>query len=254
MKNQHKLIGLICLIYLSISGSQAQKVYISPKGGLTLGTQKVEQSDNFSSVEPSEYKHLIRYNFGLGVEYVFKENNPFSIQAEVLYVQKGLKEEGFYLTRDIRLENESYFNFIEVPLLFKTTYRKGSIQPFAVLGTNLSFLLNGKYKYTRFFSESQPQYPDVTREGDIEINSGSVPESGPTILKQIEFYENVNKIQLGLQVGGGVQINTGFGALLLESRYEMDLTKFAEPHYLLGNQEKKNRLWFFNIGYLIPIN
>lgn len=139
-------------------------------------------------------------------------NNAFSFQPEVYYSQKGLSasDEGV----DITLKND----YVEIPLLARwSAPMTGSFRPFLLAGPSVGVNLSCEV------------------EGEQDGESQSVDCE--------EFGGEVNTLDLGGLLGGGVEIPVGTRAMSLGARYTFGMSE------VIKDSESKNRALTFLVGF-----
>lgn len=164
--------------------AQAQ-ISIIPKAGITLSN--VALDDDLPDTESN-----LGFVAGVGLEIPLTDDRFFAIQPELLYIQKGAKED--ILGEEVK----NITNYLELPLLLKVNFGTEQIKAFANAGPSFAYWLGGKFK-----------------QGDNEVD--------------IDFDDgNYNRLDIGLQFGAGVGIEAGPGAVTLEARYGIGLTDYTE--------------------------
>jgi len=129
-----------------------------------------------------------------------------SIQPELLYVQKGAKiDTGFD-----EVDSKVHIDYIEIPVLLKASFGAGSAKPNLFVGPAIGILMSAKVK--------------TSVEG---VDLGDLAE--------VDMKDELNSMDLGLVIGGGVDI----GKMLLEVRYEIGLSNLNKtPEGYEGDMPK----------------
>lgn len=224
------LSSLFVLVAFSI---QAQ-LSIIPKAGYTHYSVKFD----------SDYSDNIKFKGGflVGAGANIPISDLFSIQPELLFIQKGWREE---YSQDFGA-GESYFdkelftlNYIEIPVMFKFTF--GSSTKFFVNGgPYFAFGLGGKNKF-----EYSQTYQGVTTsvDGEKKIKFGERPSNG----QGDEMYID-NGLDIGGQAGGGVLIAN---RIVVEFRYSYGLTNLFDEDPDGGDNTSKN--YGFQLMVAVPL-
>ncbi|GAB4401346.1 MAG: hypothetical protein OHK0053_23910 [Microscillaceae bacterium] len=78
----------------------------------------------------------------------------------------------------------------------------------------------------------------------IDIKFGDDDGSGDLYLD--------NRLDFGLQFGGGVSLQLGPGSVVLDARYGLGLSNWFEEEDLIDTQSS-NRTFALSLGYMIPL-
>ncbi len=218
-------ISIAIIILISISG-HAQTLI--PKIGISLSTLGASEHvpmmiNSFSSQSG--------YTIGVGYSIPVKPNgiSLFSIQPEILFVQKGFKVDAqgeFIFVEQLSLINthqEYTVNYLEFPVLAKYELGSDNFRFSFYAGPSIAFGLGGKYKAvaTRTTEGGTEQF--INTEGSIKFYKSKNTSD-------INFDHNVD---VGLQVGVGITL---FNKVMVEARYGNSFTDLNEE------RESKNRL------------
>jgi hypothetical protein len=211
MKKQVFLATSTILLALS---AQAQ-VSLIPRAGITLSTISYGN-------EPNDQEAKIGFVGGAGLEIGIIENF-FSVQPELLFIQKG---EDFD-TRGV--ETKATLNYLELPVLAKVSFGSHAIKGYLNAGPSLAMGLTGRQKV-----EGGEQ------SGETGIRFGDASSDGRRYVD--------NRFDFGLQFGGGVGIGLGPGSVIADVRYGLGLTDLNDDN------RSKNRVFAFTMGYSIPLS
>ncbi len=211
MKKQVFLAAGLLLASLS---AQAQ-ISLIPKAGVTLSS--ISYGD-----EANDQAAKVGFVGGLGVDIGIVENF-FSVQPELLFIQKGEK----YSAGGV--ETKATLNYLEVPVLAKVSFGGELIKAYVNAGPSLSMGLTGKNKVE-----------GGERAGETDIRFGDASNDGRRYLD--------SRFDFGLQFGGGIGIGIGPGAVLADVRYGLGLTDLTDAN------RSKNRAFAFTLGYAIPLS
>jgi hypothetical protein len=182
------LLALLFVVGLGFT-SMAQTISVGPRLGVNFATQKVSGSDEDFA---DEWNDQVKSNGGLQVGAVVNVmvNDLFSVQPELLFVQKGFKFE------EDELSIKGKYNYLEVPVLAKLSFGTGNVQGFVTAGPTLGYWMSGK-DIAEFDGDSD--------ESDVDFGDD---EDG------IE-----NRAELGANIGVGLAYKLGTGALNFDVRY-----------------------------------
>jgi hypothetical protein len=142
----------------------------------------------------------------------------FSLQPEVLYVQKGTK--GSDTVEGVEITGKYELDYVEVPLLLNFSFAKegSSFVPSIFAGPYAGFNARAKIK--------------VTEDGE------SYSE---------DFKDSVKDTEFGLTFGIGLGKKIGHGKIVLDVRYDLGLTNIGEE--MQEGESVKNKTWLFMLGY-----
>lgn len=145
----------------------------------------------------SEIKEATEYNlgFGGGLRAIYDFTPNFGLQPEILYKQYGatLDEDVLGL---FTLDGELTSNYLHVPLLARIALplADSTMIPKIVAGPTFSYYLSGK--------------------GELEGHSSDIDG------------DDVNRFDIGLAAGLGLDADVGPGSVSFEARYDRSLTPF----------------------------
>jgi len=188
--------------------------FLLPKVGATISTFEVENSSGMTS----------KTGLIAGVGYNINISEKFSIQPELNFVQKGSKSKsnydefpyaGGYI--EYRSTDDARLNYLQVPVMFKLTF--GNATKFYVnAGPSIGFGLNGKGTFKNSIYEEDPfgySY-EFSEERDYKILFKKAPDGYEGVDNYVD-----NRLNLSLQVGGGVTV---IEKVNLDVRYGIGLT------------------------------
>ncbi|ARS34448.1 porin family protein [Pontibacter actiniarum] len=204
--------------------AEAQTVTIGPRVGVNIATQRL--GGDASDDDKEAVSELLKYNTGaqFGAVVNVGIDDMFSLQPELLYVQKGYKVNAFDFEDDFFSEESApdvkvKYSYLEVPILAKVTVGEGPLKGFATAGPTLGYLMSGKVK------------ADEETE-DLEVGEG------------------FNRFELGASVGVGLSYNVGPGALNLDVRYGHGFSGIIEDD---TDGNLKNRGFGISLAYLFGV-
>ncbi|WP_162055987.1 porin family protein [Pontibacter pamirensis] len=213
MKNKYLLTVAAALGFTF--AAEAQTVSVGPRLGATFSTM------NYSGEDAEDYNEAVKSVAGMQIGGVanIMINELFSIQPELLYVQKGLKMEEDGATYKQKL------NYLEVPVLAKVSFGAEQLQGFVTAGPSVGYWLSGKERM---------EY-DGEKESD-----------------DYEFGDEDNRTELGANFGVGVAYKVGAGAVNFDVRYGFGLSSLYETSE--GDDSKvKNRVLGVSLAYLFSL-
>lgn len=221
-----KIITLFSFVLL-FSTAFAQTIL--PRAGVTLSTSSYEPYADFA--EKSEKELLTGFTVGVGYDLFISDR--FSLQPEINFIQKGLKRNDISYpdSYEYKLATEYKLNYLEIPVLVKAKF--GGLTKFYVTaGPTVSVGLSGTYSLKSTFA-GLPEEPISSK-----VKFSERPEN-------YDGYDQFadNRIEAGVQVGGGVLL---FGKMNIEARYGHSFTGLFE------DTDFKNRVIQFTAS--VPIH
>jgi hypothetical protein len=216
-------IQITCLLFLLtfiLSALPAQTTSFGGRIGINSATVDIEDPSGLS-VKPNSRVGLdIAAVVSLGI------TKFFSIQPELHFIQKGFK-----MNLEIfgeKVKTNTNWNYIELPVLAKYAFGSESVQGFVLGGPVLGVGLNGKTK-----AEANEQ----KEEEDAKFGSGE---------------DELNRIDFGLAIGGGIGIPAGAGLIFLDARYLQGLANLSNVMFVAPGT-LKNRGVNVAVGILFPV-
>lgn len=221
-----KLITLFSFVLL-LSPLFAQTLL--PRVGVTLSTSSYEPYADFA--EKSEKELLTGFTVGVGYDFFISDR--FSLQPEINFIQKGSKRNDIAYpdSYEYKLSTEYKLNYLEIPVLVKAKF--GGVTKFYVTaGPTIAVGLSGTYSLKSTFA-GLPEEPISSK-----VKFSKRPDN-------YDGYDQFadNRIEAGVQVGGGVLL---FGKVNVEARYGHSFTGLFE------DTDFKNRVIQFSAS--VPIN
>jgi hypothetical protein len=196
-------------------GAQAQ-ISIMPKAGVSLASTATKTNGESEDVN-------MKAGFTFGVAAPISISEQFSVQPELLYVQKGGKLKSDDVTASVT------FNYLEIPVMARAHF--GGF--YLGAGPYLGIALSGKVKFdfTGILSGTSVE---------ADVNIGNDPEEDG--LKRTDF---------GLCFGLGYGLEIGTGKLVFDARYGLGLSNTTPG----GDSDNfnKNRNIALTVGYAIPL-
>lgn len=199
---------LLCLLV----SQSAAGIQFGIKGGLSLAKIKTVP-DTFMG-----YSWEYKSGAAGGISMEIGLPGPFSIQPEVLYVQKGAKisiTEG-----DISGGLKVNVDYIEIPLLLKISLMPGGVfKPSVYAGPFIGFL----------------------RKAESVIHADGYSEKE-------DIKDDLTDTDYGITFGLGLVQNLGVMKLTLDARYDYGLRNIMKVISEDGPQSVKSRTWLFMAG------
>ncbi len=208
------LTTTILLLVLAFAAFAAEPAPEAGKGlvgyGLKAGLQLANLSGSGAdSLFDISVTKKMKIGFGGGAFLTYGFSPMFAIQPEILYVMKGAKFEAGGETAKVKAD------YLQVPVLLKLSPQtQGKIKPYFFAGPFVGILMSAKVS-------------DGTSE-DIKDN-----------LKSTEF---------GASFGAGVAFPMTKGAITLDGRYDLGLSKTAKSDKVVDDNIKTGTISFF-VGY-----
>lgn len=214
MKKVSKSLSFVVMTLLLVSllaSPGFSGIKFGVKGGFSLANLAFdpEPTDN-----PLENKTGAVGGFSMNL----RLSRVFSLQPEILYVQKGTKitiTEG-----EGEMTGKLNVDYLEIPLLL-----------------NISFAKEGSSFVPSVFAGP---YVGLNTRAKIKSSYGGESYSE-------DFKDSVKDTDFGLAFGVGLGMKVGSGKIVLDVRYDLGLTNVADGMDEGGSV--KNRAWLFMLGY-----
>lgn len=213
MKRRMKgtLVFLVALLMLGLVTMPARAgIHFGLKGGLSLANIKSDPP----TFEGFEWKTKQGIAGGASLEIGLIKG--FSLQPEILYVQKGAKITANIEGIDITLK--ANIDYIEIPLLLKYNLISGLTIPSVYAGPFIGF----------------------NRKAEFVISAPGYPE------EREDIKDDIKSTEYGLVFGVGLTQKLGLFRVTLDARYDLGLSNIFEgedgPNYI------KTRTWLFMAG------
>jgi hypothetical protein len=187
---------LMILVVLSSQAASAKGFLVGIKGGLFTA--------NTTSVPTGMSNNSFKSGFAGGVSLGYAFNDYFSLEPEILYVQKGLKGtvSNIYVTGKLT----GSYDYVEVPVLAKLTMSVGSrVSPFVFFGPSLGINVKADVQ-TEYSSERFQQ----------------------TWTQSTDYSPVTNKAEISVVFGGGLRGVVGPGAITLDGRFDLGLSNVTK--------------------------
>lgn len=218
-------LALIVMIFATASAmAQAQ---FGVKAGFNVATT----SDEY---EPTDAEEPWRPGFNIGLASQFYMGEIFSIAPELIYTQRGFKEE--YSDGAVR---EARFDYLSLPVLFRLSFGE-VLKGYVNAGPTFSYWLGGK----------QSASARIEGAGRLEI-SGPYENSITFDNLDEDWAYDANRLEVGAALGGGIALDTEAGSFLIDLRYVQGLGNIASG-VDLSEGKFRNQVVSVSLSYLIP--
>lgn len=164
--------------------------------------------------------------FSIGVFLGSSYHNLFSVYTELQYVQKGTKQEQLIVEGAFTaiLETETKLSYLEllVPATLIIPVEGSNIRPRLYIGPTMALLLSCR----------------------VEVEAPQL--LGGIFQDPVDCGDLLKSVDLGLVLGGGVDLSVGSGAITADVRYNLGLTNIGDSGSFF---DVKNRVWQILVGY-----
>jgi hypothetical protein len=231
-------IGALVAVFLigASSSVYAQSLHIGVKGGYSPANLHGKDVGNWLAEEPGRASDW-RHGFTAGALISYKFHRQFAVQSEVNYTQKGAR---MTLTGDDgeNIKGAANFDYVEIPLLFKFTPAIGTgdaANPYLFAGPMFGIRATCDFD------------AEVTFQGTSLSQNGGCGKSvafGDDVID----YPDIDKVDYGIAVGGGVGIPIGSTQLWFDGRYVFGLNRIADT-----GDNVKNHSYAATVALTVPI-
>jgi hypothetical protein len=221
---------ILTLLVVSVTAiSVCAQMTIIPKAGASLSNIAFED-------DGGETKSKLGLILGVGLN--FQVSELLSVQPELQFVQKGFRvDESFSFDgMTEKYEASISMNYIEIPVLVKTTFGSDNFKFFLNAGPSIGIGLGGKSKIDYSYSDGVSNFSGSST-GKVKF--GDEPDSNEEDL----YFDN--RMDLGLQLGGGFLIAK---KVMVDIRYGLGLSNLVE------DEGSKNRVIQFTVGVPFPMS
>jgi hypothetical protein len=230
------------------AAAQAQ-VSIIPKAGIVSSTIWFKETANFVS-DAETVGRVTGITSGVGFNVRLAKDGAFSVQPELLYVQKGYRVN--FSNAAGSLDSRVQFNYLEVPVLARFTLGMERFNLYINAGPSFAYGLNGQYEIV-----SGAGAFSSTHAGKNIF--GKRPD---TYMGTATYYDpkSYSRVDVGLQFGGGAGLSAGPGTLSIEARYGLGLSHFykgdkSNYNFPIPDRDPniQNRVFALSLGYAVPL-
>ncbi len=188
--------------------------------GIKAGVNIASMSESSTEATYQDFKNKSVVGFQAGLVFDLGLSDIFTIQPEVLYIQKGGKSIA-RLNDENKVESRLYYNYVEVPVLAKLKFFAGdSKSGFYLIGGPFAGLaLGGKSKVTTTLLGAS-----TTSETDFEFDNSDAAD-------------RQRRLDWGVAFGGGVKL----GNVFLDARYNLGINNLLDRDANNQNDNKPYR-------------
>lgn len=255
------LMGAV--LFVGANAQEEGDVHIGFKGGVST-PNLVGGGDNEVT---RDYKSRTAYNFGGYVEY--RVSPRFSVQTEINFAPQGGKRDGIQpVTRPIpglppppgqyyygNFSNTAKLNYLEVPVLFKYTQKRDGPRVYVNGGPYAGFLL----KATQETRGTSPLFIDRNGTPFIPPMPPTVTAGSPEGISippinwdaDTEVTDSLNRFNIGLTGGGGVQFPVGKNYFFVDARAAYGLRTLQKNTATDG--KSRTGYLLFSFGYAFKV-
>ncbi len=222
MKRNCLMLAVSVLVVLAGGAVRAGEISYGAKVGVMVA--------NLTQT-PAEWEQEQEYKAGFtgGVFLNYAFNEHFSLQPELLYTQKGVRDnlyEGL-----ISIDLTASFDYVELPVLAIYTFSEvGAFRPFVYGGPNVSFTVGS----------------------ELELSASILSTA-------VDFSSLTHVTDFGLVAGGGMEYPFGKGMLVLDARFQIGFTnvilsgdfEIDGSTHTIDEDDFKNYGFAFMLGYRI---
>ena len=203
--------------------------------GLKAGTNwaNIQATESLDKVLP-DFKYINNANYGLVAE--IPVTSQFAFQPEIAFVKKGFElDKGFDLTLfgidvPVGVKAESRFSYVEMPLLAKYKFGTEGLSAYVVAGPTLGVATAGR----------------LITKADVFITDINLTNT-PVDLDAIDY----QRLEVGGTVGAGLAVNTGFGQIFADARYNHGFTQLYDIP--LVDEKVSNKGFGLNVGVMVGL-
>lgn len=187
----------------------------SIKAGVNLAS--ISESADLESYESLKQKSVV--GFQAGIAFDLGLSKVFTLQPELLYIQKGGKA-SYVIDENNKLVNRLYYNYVEVPVLAKLKfYDSEGSGLYIVGGPFIGLALSGKLKSTTTFLGQT-----TTSEDDFKFENDDPGE-------------RQKRTDWGVSFGAGLKM----GKAYLDARYNLGINNILDDDTDNQNDNKPYR-------------
>lgn len=220
MKNFTKIFMTAMAIAMATNGLLAQNIGI--KAGFNLSKINIMDVD-----EEFEDNIKMKPGFHVGATVEFPINDIFSFETGLLISTKGfnMSEEFSEMGETFKFEYKMNLIYLDIPLLAKASFDVGDVKVFGAVGPYIAVGLSGNYKAEESYESETDSYEDSYKE-------------------DIDFGNDLSRVEYGLSFGAGVEINS----------FQIGLTYGLGLGNISSNDEFYNRVLGLSVGYIFGGN
>ncbi|MFN0200038.1 MAG: porin family protein [Bacteroidia bacterium] len=206
---------VICLLTTNFAFSQ---ISVGFRGGVNFANISVKEAGSYT------LNAKTGATFGIPIEVRF--SRYFAVQPEINWTQKGYNFEDNYeeydptygYTFDYILKQTVRYNYLEVPVLFKTKLGTDVFKFNFLLGPSVGYAIGGKSAFEHY---------RVNVDG-----SKSLLESASARFSDIAKF--LNRTDLSWNTGAGISFQGAKTSFFLEARHQLGLNDFAKSNQVVN--------------------
>jgi hypothetical protein len=212
---KQKLFLSSIILLLSIFSTSALLAQVVIKAGVNIAS--IAESAREETYQEFENKSVT--GLQVGAAFDLAPSSAFSIQPELLYIQKGGKV-GYELNEDNRIESRIYYNYVEVPVLAKLKIASESGNGlYFVGGPFVGLAISGKSKNT------------------VTILGNTTTDEDKFEFQNDDPEERQKRADWGVSFGAGVKL----GHFVLDARYNLGINNLLDSDADNQNDDKPYR-------------
>ena len=209
-----------------LSSSATAQFRIGVRGG--FNSASIDNLENIGINNLSDLDDVPGFQFSTVFEIGI--GNAFSIQPELGFIRQGIDFSNKLDSANIYNFHKLILDYLQVPLMGKASFGKGKVKPYLNVGPSLGYLVNAI---------------------DVKEINGSDEEEELDL--DNAFKDVINRVDLSLNLGGGVAVKLGPGNLLLDFRYDMPLNDFITNVQDQNLDALRGKEYSVSLAYLIQI-
>ena len=221
---------IVAFLVLAAFSIKAQSTHFGVRGGTTFNT--ISQTEVVDAITP-EIDYLVGFSGAVYAEIPL--GATFAFQPELAFSQKGfslaqgadLDLFGAPLALGVRANTR--FNYLETPLLMKAKFGSEQVKAFVMAGPALGYALNGRIR-----TQSTGLLEFQLSDNSIDLDA-----------------INYERFEFSGVVGAGLQIDAGFGNIIIDGRFQQGITELYDIP--LVSERVRNRGFAINAGVSIPL-
>jgi hypothetical protein len=212
---------------------------------------------SFSQANPEygpwtyEPQTLPKIGFSGGIAIEFPLSDKFSLQPEILFLEKGFRiEDVFTDTQNngyANLKDEIYLQVLELPVLLKYHFTIGTTRMYVSGGPAVSYILKGTHKHSESTHFADTPELNSKWEEKQTIQFGRIEED----YEGNGFEVADNQWDISLHLGVGVRLHN---KVLVDLRYGHGFIELYEAHPFLNNSRENSRFRTLQLTVGVPIN